>query len=315
MYYLGVDLGGTNIAIGLVDESGKIVHKDSVPTGRERPYQEILKDMAMLCLKVIKDAGVDQKDVKSIGVGSPGVPDTKTGSIVRNYNLNFHNTPVRTELQKYIHLPVYVENDANCAALAETISGAARGIAHSVTVTLGTGVGGGIVIDGKIYSGFNNAGSELGHMVMTMQGEQCTCGRKGCWEAYASATALIRQTKRAIEANPDCLINKLIGGDLSKVDAKVAFDAAKQGDAIGAKVVKEYITFIAEGLVNIIDILQPEAIVIGGGVCKEGDYLLKPLREYLDEHAFCKDVPQTRIAVAQMGNDAGIIGAAMLGKE
>lgn len=315
MYYIGVDLGGTNIAVGLVNEEGKIIHKDSVPTLREREYPEILKDMAMLILKVIKDAGLEVKDIKSIGIGSPGTPNCEEGILVYTNNLKFRNVPMRTEIQKYINLPVYLDNDANVAGIAESVAGAAKGAKHSVTITLGTGVGGGVVIDGKAYSGFNNAGAELGHMVIVVDGEQCTCGRKGCWEAYASATSLIRQTKVAAENNPDSLINKLINGDFSKIDAKTAFDAAKQGDETGKKVVDQYIKYIAEGLANIINIFSPEIVAIGGGVCKEGEYLLKPLRQLISERVYSvEDLPQTEIKVARMGNDAGIIGAAMLGK-
>lgn len=312
MYYVGIDLGGTHIAVGLVDENGKIIHKDSVPTGRERPYQEIIKDMAMLSLKVIKDSGVDMKDVKYIGIGSPGVPNSKEGFIVYSCNLNFRNTPVRAEMQKYIDLDVYIDNDANCAALAESVAGAAKGVDHSIAITLGTGVGGGVVINKKIYSGFNFAASELGHMVVVVDGEPCTCGRKGCWEAYASATALIRQTKAAAEKNPDSLINKLTGGKLDKI----VFEAARQGDETAKAVIEQYIKYVADGLANVINIFQPEIIVIGGGICKEGEYLLKPLREavYKNVYGVSEGLPLTQIKVAMMGNDAGIIGAAMLGK-
>jgi len=315
MYYIGIDLGGTNIAVGLVDEEGKIVHKDSVPTLNEREYPEIIKDMAMLSLKVIEDAGVSLKDVKSIGIGSPGTPNTEKGILVYANNLKFRNVPMRDEMQKYIDLPIYLDNDANVAALAESVAGACKGARHSVTVTLGTGVGSGVVIDGKVYNGFNNAAAEMGHMVIVVDGEQCTCGRKGCWEAYASATALIRQTKKAAVANPDSLINKLVEGDLSRINAKVPFDAARQGDRIGLQIVEEYIKYLAEGLANLVNIFQPEIIAIGGGISKEGEYLLAPLRKLVSEKVYTVEgVPQTRIVAAQLGNDAGIVGAAMLGK-
>jgi len=315
MYYIGIDLGGTYIKAGLVDDYGKIVLKNSIPTGKERPYQEIVKDMAMLVKNVIKDAQIDEKDVKSIGIGSPGTPNDKEGILVYANNLtNFVNVPLRAEIQKYIDLPVILDNDANCAALAESISGAAKDAKNSVTITLGTGVGSGVVIDGKLYSGFNYSAPEMGHMVIRIDGEQCTCGRKGCWEAYASATALIEQTKRAAMENKDSLINSLVDGDLSKIDAKTAFDAAKQGDETGRKVVEQYIKYLAEGLTNVINIFAPEVVAIGGGVSKEGEYLLKPLRELVYRDVYFKGEPQTQIRVAQLGNDAGIIGAAMLGK-
>ena len=173
-------------------------------------------------------------------------------------------------MQKYLDLPVYVDNDANCAALAESAAGAAKGTKTSVTITLGTGIGSGIIIDGKVYSGFNFAGGEIGHTVIVVDGEQCTCGRKGCWEAYASATALIRQTKRAAVENPESAINKLVDGDLDKIDAKTAFDAAKLGDETGEAVVKQYIKYIAEGVINVINIFMPEVLVIGGELVKKG---------------------------------------------
>lgn len=314
MYYIGVDFGGTKIAVGLVNENGDIICKESIPTLRERPYQEIFKDMAVLTLKVIERQGADKRDIKSIGIGCPGATDNKEGTLVYATNLYLYNVPMRDEIHKYIDLPVILDNDANCAALAESVAGAAKGVKNSVTITLGTGVGSGVVIDGKIYSGFNYVASEMGHMVIIAGGEECACGRRGCWETYASATALINQTKKAMLKNPDSLIYKLIDGDLTKIDAKVAFDAAKQGDRTGKSVVAEYIGYIAEGLVNVVNIFQPEVLVIGGGVCKEGDYLLTPLRKYVKEYSYCKGVAKTDIRIAQMGNDAGIVGAAMLGK-
>ena len=313
MYYVGIDLGGTNIAAGLVNEEGKIIFQESIPTHAERHYTEIIKDMADLALSVIKGAGVSIDEVEKIGIGSPGTPDCKNGILVFSGNLNFRNVPMKAEMQKYINLPVNLDNDANCAALAEWAAGSAKGTEHSVTITLGTGIGGGIIINGESYSGFNYAGAEIGHMVMNCDGEQCTCGRKGCWETYASATALIRQTTKAAKETPDSLINKLIEGDLSKINAKTAFDAAKQGDVVADRVVKQYIKYIAEGLINVINIFMPEVVVIGGGVCKEGEYLLKPLRELVYAGVFSREeIPQTQIKTALMGNDAGIVGAAML---
>lgn len=315
MYYIGVDLGGTNIAVGLVDNCGRIVHKDSVPTYRDREYPEILKDTAMLILKVVKDAGTDINNVKSIGFVSPGIPNIKEGIWIYANNVKFNNTPIKDELQKYINLPVFLENDANAAALAESVIGGAKGVNHSITITLGTGIGGGIIIDGKAYSGFNNAGAELGHMVISMEGEECTCGRKGCWEAYASATALIRQTKTAAIANPDSKLNSIVGGNLDKIEAKTAFDAAQMGDEVALKVIDKYISYLSEGLANIINIFQPEILCIGGGISKQGEYLLKPLREKVFSKVYSSNsIPNCQIKVAQMGNDAGIVGAAMLGR-
>lgn len=315
MYYIGVDLGGTNIAVGLVDEDGRIVHKDSVPTLREREYPEIVKDMAQLILRVIEHERINIKDVAGIGIGCPGTPDRKAGVLVYANNLKFDNAPLRDEIQKYINIPVYLDNDANVAALAESVAGAARGVAHSVTITIGTGVGSGIIIDGKVYCGFNDSGAEIGHAVICVDGEPCTCGRDGCWEAYASATALINQTKAAARNNPDSLLNTITGGNLDKIEAKTAFDAAHMGDSTALKVIERYITYLAEGITNVINIFQPEILCIGGGVCKQGEYLLKPLREMVSQKVYSRgSTRQCQIKVAEMGNDAGIVGAAMLGK-
>lgn len=314
MYYIGVDLGGTNIAAGLVDEKGGIIYKDSVPTMREREYPDIIKDMALLCEKIIDNAGVSINDVKSIGIGAPGTPDNKNGILVYANNLKFSNVPMRAEMQKHIKLPVFIENDANCAALAESVAGAAKDAENSITITLGTGIGGGMVIGGKVYSGFNSAAAEVGHMTIISEGELCTCGRKGCWEAYGSAEGLIQQSKIAAKDNPDSLLNKLTDKDLNNMNAKIPFDAAKQGDETAKKVVAQYIKYVAEGITNLINIFTPEVLVIGGGISKEGDYLLKPLNEHISRDVYAKEVPQTQIRIAKMGNDAGIIGSAMFGK-
>lgn len=315
MYYIGIDLGGTNIAAGIVDDHGKIIVKGSVPTIKERNYTEIIADMAKLAQKLLEDAGLKVSDVKSIGIGSPGTPDSKNGILVYSNNLSFENVPMRDEVQKYLNLPVYIDNDANVAALAESVAGAAKGVEHSVAITIGTGIGGGVVINGKVYNGFNSAASEIGHSVIVKDGEPCTCGRKGCWEAYASATACIRQTKEAAQKNPDSIINKLVEGDLSKIEAKTLFDAAKQGDEVALETLNHYIEYLAEGLINVINIFQPEILVIGGGVCRQGDYLLNPLRELINKYSYSAGrIPHTAIKVAEMENDAGIVGAAMLGK-
>jgi glucokinase len=313
--YIGVDMGGTKIAAGIVDPQGNILAKDSIPTLRERGYKEVIKDMAELILRLIKTYNFDVKDFEYIGVGIPGSINKKEGILIYANNFDYNNAPIAAELQKYINLPVYLENDANCAALGEYVAGAAIGTKNSVTITLGTGIGGGIVLGGKIYSGFNDAAGELGHTVIASGGEKCTCGREGCWEAYASATALIAQTKKAVLENPDSIINRLVDKDLEKIDAKTAFDAERLGDRTGAQVVEQYIKYLAEGLTNIINIFTPEILAIGGGVSKEGENLLGRVREMVEKIIYFKGEPKTRIVQAKMGNDAGIVGAAMIGRE
>lgn len=315
MYYLGIDLGGTNIACGLVDENGHIVFKDSVETKAQRDYKEIIADMAKLALKICEKAQIGLDKVKGVGIGSPGTIDSKNGKVVYTNNLNFKDVPVRTELQKYIDLPVYISNDANCAALGETVTGAAKGYKNVILITLGTGVGGGVIIDGKIYEGNYSAGAELGHSVIVVDGEKCTCGRKGCWECYSSATALIRQTKKAISENKESIMLAAVDGDIEKVNGRTAFDASRKGDATAVKVVENYIKYLGEGITNLNNIFRSEIIIVGGGICNEGDYLLNPVREYVNKNSYAGDlVAATPIVKALLGNDAGIIGAAMLAK-
>ena len=314
MVYVGIDLGGTNIAVGLVDEEGKILHKDSTPTLLERGPEPIIEDMGKLSLKVIKDAGYTLDDVKAIGIGAPGIADPKTGVMVFCTNLRWHMVPLRELLQKVINKPVFIDNDATVAGLAESVAGVSAGIANSVFLTLGTGVGGGVVINHKIYSGSHGVGSELGHMTVQCEGRKCTCGSTGCWEQYSSATALIRQGREAVEGHPESLILKKVNGDASKIEARTIIDAAREGDPIACKVYDKYIYYLAIGIVAIINAFDPEVIVLGGGVSKAGDFLLEPLRKKVAEYVFYKDLPYAEIKIATLGNDAGIIGAAMLGK-
>lgn len=314
MYYLGIDLGGTNICVGLVNESGKIIKKENTPTIVERGYEAIVKDMAMLCKKIIDDEKIDIKDVVSIGIGSPGIPDIKKGVIIFSNNLKFENVPLRDEMKKHIDLPVYIENDANCAALGESTCGAAKDYDNSVMVTLGTGIGSGIIINGKIFSGAFYGGGEMGHMVIESNGELCSCGRQGCWEMYASATALIRQTRVAAAKYPNSKIFELVNGDIKLIDAKVPFDAAQQGDEVAKDIIDRYLKYLAVGISNIINIFEPEIIAIGGGVCAQGENIIKPVTKLVKGDVYGGGKLKTKIVTAKLGNDAGVVGAAMLGK-
>lgn len=312
-YFVGVELGVTRLVAGVVDKYGKLIRKESVPTVSDRPYDEILKDVADLISKVLYDESIDVRSVRYIGVGCPGIPNNNEGTIVRNYSLNFVNTPIRAELQKHFHMPIFIENSANCVALAESVSGAAEDIDYSVTIKIGNGIGGGVIINNKIYSGFNFAGAEMGHMVISIGGEPCTCGRKGCWEAYASATALIKQTTAMAEKHKNSLLYKMVEGDMSKISVATPFEAAKQGDAAASEVLYRYYEYLGEGIVNIVNILMPQVIIISGEISKQGEYLLKPLRVILDERIYSKEIPQPELKTAELGSAAIVIGAAMLG--
>ena len=313
MYYIGVDLGGTNIAAGVVDENGKILVQDSTATLNERPYTEIVKDMANLCKKIIADAGLAESDIKAIGIGSPGSIDNENGVVVYANNLKMDHSPIAAELKKYINVPVNIENDANAAAYGEYVINGG-GVDDFVFITLGTGVGGGVIINKKIYRGFNGAGGELGHITLVHDGEPCTCGNHGCWEAYASVTALIRQTEAAMKENPDSMMHEVAKKE-NKVSGKTAFIAAKNGDAAAQKVVDTYIGYVADGIMSVINIFQPEKLVIGGGISKEGDYLLKPIIRYVDKAGYNKYMKKTKISIATLFNDAGIIGAALAARK
>ena len=311
MYRIGIDLGGTNIAVGVVDENYKIVGRAKCKTALPRPAEEIVADMVKVSEEAVKDAGLAMADIASVGVGCPGTCNGDTGIVEYSNNLQFDHLPLKSMLEAGLNKPIFVDNDANVAALGEAVAGAAKGVKNCVCITLGTGVGGGVIINGKIYSGSNFAGAELGHTTIMVDGEPCTCGRRGCWEAYASATALIRQTERAIAANPDSLMAKQADG---RVSGRTAFDAMRAGDPVGKAVVDQYIRYIACGLVDMINIFQPEVLCIGGGICNEGETLLAPLREQIAAERYSKySEHQTRLCVAELGNDAGIIGAAALG--
>lgn len=310
MIYVGIDLGGTNIAAGIVGESGKLLHKKSIPTGADRDALAVIKDMAQVAMDVVAENGYSMDDVVSVGIGSPGSVDKEKGELVYANNLPFSHTPMRAEMQKYINKPIYIDNDANCAAWAEAMAGATKGVDDSIAITLGTGVGGGIVVNGKLYSGFNFIGGELGHTVIAVDGEPCSCGRKGCWEAYASATALIRQTKRAAEAHKDSKMWDYTKD--GKFSGRTAFLAAKDGDKAAQEVVDNYVKYVGCGIANMINIFQPEVLVVGGGIANEGDNLLNPVREYVKKETYAKDIKACRIEKAYLGNDAGIIGAALL---
>ena len=313
-YYCGIDLGGTNIKAGIVDGEGKLLNKVSIKTRAERAMEEIIHDMGQLAVDAIKDAGLEIKDIEAIGIGSPGTPDNDEGLLVYSSNLPFNKAPMRKLIREVVDLPVYIDNDANCAAMAEAVAGAGKGAKDSVTITLGTGVGAGVIINGRIFSGFNQAGSEFGHTVLVSGGVQCGCGRKGCFEQYASASALARMTKEAAEANPDSLLNK-VKEDFGEWNAQIAFVAMKQCDKVAEKVIDSYTDYLADGLANAINTFMPEVLVVGGGVCGEGDPLLIPMREKtMSRPYFGPGVKKTRIELAQMGNDAGIVGAAMMGK-
>ena len=305
MYRIGIDLGGTNIAVGVVDDRHRIVAEASLPTGAHRPAEQVVADMCRAVELALDKAGLTPADCASIGVGAPGTCDPERGVVICSYNLNWFDVPLCAMLTAHFGLPARLSNDANCAALAETVAGAAVGCRNMVLITLGTGVGGGIIVDGRIVSGLGGAGGEPGHSLLVLDGEPCTCGRRGCWEVYASATALIRQGREAAAAHPTSLLNRY-----PELTGRDVFDAADAGDEAAQAVLERYYVYVAAGITDLVNILSPEMVLIGGGISRQGERLLRPIRRYVAANCFGGESrPQPIIQAAQLGNEAGIIGA------
>ncbi|MBQ6569035.1 MAG: ROK family protein [Clostridia bacterium] len=312
-YCIGVDLGGTSIKTGVVDPDCKIIGRASLPTMAEHGSEAIMDSIVKTVYLAAENAGVPFDKITHVGVGSPGTINGETGILEFSGNLNLHKFPLAAELESRLGCRVSIENDANAAAFGEAVAGAAKNAKNAVVITLGTGVGSGIIINGKIYSGFNYAGAEFGHTVIVHDGVQCNCGRRGCWEVYASASALIRQTQIKMIENRDSVMWDIVGGDIEAVNGKTAFDGMRAEDTAATEVVHKYISYVACGVVNVINIFQPDIVCIGGGICYEGETLMAPLRNYIKAERFSKySEKQTSFVTAELGNDAGIIGAAYL---
>ncbi len=309
MYYIGIDVGGTNLKAGLVREDGQILAVERTPLAFENPEQ-FARTLAQLGESVLRQAGVPASEVVSAGIGIPGA--VAGGDILYTCNIPLRDVPLSRLFRQYLDVPVLLENDANCAAVGEWLCGAGRGTQQFIVVTLGTGVGGGLILNGKLYSGSGMVG-EVGHMVIQHGGAPCNCGRRGCWEAYASATGLIRMTREAMEAHPESLLHT-VAAQNGCVEGRTAFDAAVQGDKTALGLCRDYVSYLAAGVTNLINILQPEAVAIGGGVAAAPDrLLLTPLREIVERECYPRHTGQLpRIVRAELGNDAGIIGAALL---
>ncbi|MBQ7879356.1 MAG: ROK family protein [Clostridia bacterium] len=309
-YYVGIDLGGTFIKGGIVDGNGEILALDKTPTESEKGSEKVAENISTLALSLLEKAQIAKTDVVGLGMGVPGMIDSKNGVVTYSNNLNFKEFDIAGSVSKRTGLAVKIANDANVAALGEAKFGAAKGCQNMVMITLGTGVGGGVVAEGKMLEGNRSAGAELGHTVIVRGGEQCTCGRKGCFEAYSSATALIRDTKRAMEAHKDSKMWETY--TLETVSGKTAFDY-KDSDPYAKEVVQNYVEHLAVGLTNFANIFRPEVILLGGGVCAQGDNLIKPVQEILDAELFGGDMgPSVPVKIAQLENSAGVLGAAAL---
>jgi glucokinase len=322
MHYIGIDIGGTNIAAGLVDESGRIIAKLSAPTDVSKGLDFIVDEMADLCMNLIEKTGLSRENVGAVGIGLPGIVNPQSGMVYFCPNLNWRNIPLRDIFSRRINLPVYIGNDANVAAWAEYASGVFKGKENCLFLTLGTGLGGGFILNGKLFTGAHHVGVEPGHMVLVAGGNLCNCGNRGCFERYASASALINMAKEALLGK--ALLGKALAGGktslmlekagaIEKIDAKCVIDSAKEGDETALDVFEKYANHLALGIVSLINLFDPEIVALGGGVSNAGEFLLEAVRRHVREHVLFKDLPYAKIVIAALGNDAGIIGAAMLG--
>lgn len=311
MNYLGIDLGGTNVAAAVVDETGRILGRASLPT--PRGVEAVADRMAESARAAADNAGLPWEQISSIGVGSPGTIQPESGVVKYWSNLEFEDVALSDLLSARLDRPVLLENDANAAALGEYAAGAGKGSSSMVAITLGTGVGGGAVLDGKLYTGFNYAGMEVGHFVIEHGGRLCTCGRRGCFEAYCSAIALIRRTRELMEANPHSLLWSMVEGDLDKVDGRIPFDGAGRGDSTALQIIDEYVSYLGCGVTSLVNLFQPEVFCIGGGPSAQGENLIGPVREILQREDYARNqTHRTKLVRALLGNDAGLIGAALL---
>ena len=312
MIRIGIDVGGTGIQIGVVNSEYHIIRESSIHTRTDLPFEDQLRMMAECVKTTVHDAGYTEDDIESIGIGIPGIASAKTGEVIKCTNMGWFHVPFREVFNRFLNKPVHIDNDANVAALAESVAGISAGTSSSVFITIGTGIGSGIIINGKVWSGAHHIGGELGHVIFSLGGVPCTCGNHGCLERYCSATALIRMAREAVNDHPDSLILRSVGMDPSRIEAKTVFDAAHAEDPVALKVYQQYIDCLAQAVASVINLLDPEVIVLGGGVSKAGSFLLDPLKREYPKYVVFNDQQMPPVKLAVLGPEAGIIGAAML---
>ena len=309
---IGIDIGGTGIQIGVVNAENRIVREESIPTRKDLPFVEQIGQIASCVISTVQAAGFSTDDILSVGVGIPGIASAKTGEVIKCTNMNWFHVPFREVFRTFLDKPVHIDNDANVAALAESVAGVSAGTSSSVFITIGTGIGSGIILNGRVWSGAHHIGGELGHVIFDLDGVPCTCGNHGCLERYCSATALIRMAREAVAVHPDSLILRSVDGDPAKIEAKTVFDAARAEDPVALDVYQHYIDCLAQAVASVVNLLDPEIIVLGGGVSKAGAFLLDPLVRQYPRYVLFNDQPLPAVKIATLGSEAGIIGAAML---
>ena len=310
-YSIGIDIGGMTVKLGLVDNTGKLYQKKIFKTNTS-PNENVVLIVEKVN-ELLAEYSLTLKDIQGIGIGCPGTINSSIGRVESWGNLNWEKVELVPMLKKYLNTNIKMVNDANLAILAEVNYGSAKNYKNAVMLTLGTGVGGGVVIDGDIYEGGEGMGTELGHVTLKVDGRKCKCGKKGCLEVYASATALMRQTKEAMRKNKDSLMWEKADFSLKNVDGRIPFECAKLGDETALKVVDNYVKYLSEGIMSFLNIFRPEAIIIGGGVSGAGEYLLSKIEKYCKKYYYgFKNTPKPDFYIATLGNDAGILGASCL---
>lgn len=309
---IGIDIGGTNIGAGLVDDKNNIICETSIPTNGHRTYEEVLKDMAKLVERLIRKSNISKDDVKGVGIGIPGIVDSSRGLAVEVVNLRWYKKNLKKDFEALIGYPVYIGNDATVAGLAEYKVGVMQGYNSGILYTLGTGIGAGIIINGRVYDGAHGIGSEVGHMIVGENFYNCNCGRNGCLETFASSTAIIKYTQKLINEGNITIMMKMAGGDIDRIDGRIIFEAAKIGDEVANLVVDRMVKYLAIGIVNTMCMIDPEVYVLGGGLSKAGDFLLDKVRQAVEKYRYFRGVDGGKIVLSKLGNGAGIIGAAAL---
>lgn len=302
---LAIDLGGMSAKAALLTKDGKLLGKAQVATSAEEGAEQTVAALYSLMLACAKNAEISLGEIEAVGVGAPGIIDSETGTVVSWTTFGWENFPLAGKLGDLCEKPVFVLNDANAAALGEAKFGAGKRFESSILVTLGTGIGGGIVLEGTLFEGFKGAGGEIGHMVICRGGRKCSCGRRGCLEMYASTRALVHDAERIRKKYPKSALNRV-----RKVDGKAFFVALEENDIAAKEVFSKYIEVLGEGVLNLVNLFRPQAVLIGGGISAQGETLLKPLREYVSEKILMPDYAPLEILAAELHNDAGLFGVA-----
>ena len=311
MVRVGIDVGGTGIKVGIIDAQHQVIGEGTIHTFTDIPFEEQVQHIAQCVLDTAAAAGVGQHDIETVGIGIPGIANS-AGEVIKCTNMGWFHVPFRSVFRRFLDVPVHIDNDANVAALAESVAGVSAGTSSSVFITIGTGIGSGIIINGKIWNGFHGIGGELGHVILDLNGVPCTCGNHGCLERYCSATALIRMGREAVSAHPESMILAMANGDPANIEARTVIDCARRDDPVAVRVYGEYIDYLAQAIASVVNLLDPEVVVIGGGVSRAGDFLLDPLHREYPKYVIFNDQPMPEIKLAVLGARAGMIGASML---